>query len=239
MTGAGRGIGRAIALGLASHGANVAVHGREAADGQGTVAEIHDMRGKAKAFGADLADASGPRQLADEVVAEFGQVDILVLNASVEIRQDWLSASAPDIDLQLAVDFRSSLLLCQVLAPQMADRRWGRIIMLGSIQQTRPNPDLLVYGAAKAAQAHMAANLARHLGRQGVTVNNLSPGAIATDRNAVALSDPTYRLKVELQIPAGRLGRPEDCVGACVLLASDAGAYINGADLAVDGGWGA
>jgi NAD(P)-dependent dehydrogenase (short-subunit alcohol dehydrogenase family) len=177
--------------------------------------------------------------LAHQAEAALGGVDILVLNASYEVRGDWAGVSLADIDLQLAVNFRSSLLLCQALAPAMAQRGWGRVIGLGSIQEVKPNPALLVYAAAKAAQANMMVNLARELGPAGVTVNTLSPGAIATDRNAGALSDPDYRRRVEAQIPAGRIGQPGDCVGACLLLASDAGAYVNGAVLRVDGGWSA
>lgn len=233
ITGSSRGIGAALATALAGRGADVVVHGREASDELDTFAET--LGGKALA--ADLADAGACKDLARRAENLPGGVDILILNASYEMRADWKSVSVEDADLQMAVNFRSSLLLCQALAPGMTERGWGRIIALGSIQEVRPNPALMVYAAAKAAQANMMMNLARELGPHGVTVNTLSPGAIATDRNAGALSDPAYRQKVEAQIPAGRVGRPDDCVGACLLLASDAGAYVNGAVLRVDGGW--
>lgn len=235
VTGASRGIGAALAQALAGRGASVAVHGR--APG----AELDSMAARVGgiALAADLADAEACLDLARRAEAALGGVDILVLNASYEMRGDWKSVGLADIDLQLAVNFRSSLLLCQALAPAMAQRGWGRIIALGSIQEVMPNPALMVYAAAKGAQANMMLNLARELGPAGVTVNTLSPGAIATDRNAGALSDSAYRQKVEAQIPAGRIGQPSDCVGACLLLASDAGAYVNGAVLRVDGGWSA
>lgn len=235
VTGASRGIGAALARALAERGASVAVHGRDAG------AELNAMAAQVGgvALAADLADAQACSDLAQQAQAALGGVDILVLNASYEVRGDWKGVGLADIDLQLAVNFRSSLLLCQALAPAMAERGWGRIIGLGSIQEIRPNPALLVYAAAKAAQANMMQTLARALGPAGVTVNTLSPGAIATDRNAGVLSDPDYRGRVEAQIPAGRIGQPGDCVGACLLLASDAGAYVNGAVLRVDGGWSA
>jgi NAD(P)-dependent dehydrogenase (short-subunit alcohol dehydrogenase family) len=233
ITGSSRGIGAALATALAGRGADVVVHGREASVELDALAKT--VGGKALA--ADLADAKACKDLARRAEDLLGGVDILILNASYEMRADWKSVSVEDADLQMAVNFRSSLVLCQALAPGMTERGWGRIIALGSIQEVRPNPALMVYAAAKAAQANMMMNLARELGPHGVTVNTLSPGAIATDRNAGALSDPAYRQKVEAQIPAGRVGRPDDCVGACLLLASDAGAYVNGAVLRVDGGW--
>lgn len=235
ITGSSRGIGAALALALAERGATVAVHGRSAGDELDAMAAR--LGGKAVALAADLADARACHDLAARATNALGGVDILVLNASYEMRADWKSVSVEDADLQMAVNFRSSLILCQALAPAMTQRGWGRIIALGSIQEVRPNPALMVYAAAKAAQANMMMNLARELGPGGVTANTLSPGAIATDRNAGALSDPAYRQKVEAQIPAGRVGQPDDCVGACLLLASDAGAYVNGAVLRVDGGW--
>lgn len=235
VTGGSRGIGAALAQALAERGASVAVHGRAT----GVELDAVAARVGGVALAADLAAAEACLDLAHRADAVLGGVDILVLNASYEVRGDWKAASLADIDLQLAVNFRSSLLLCQALGPAMAGRGWGRIIALGSIQEVKPNPALMVYAAAKAAQANMMLNLARELGPAGVTVNTLSPGAIATDRNADALSDTDYRRRVEAQIPAGRIGRPDDCVGACLLLASDSGAYVNGAVLRVDGGWSA
>jgi NAD(P)-dependent dehydrogenase (short-subunit alcohol dehydrogenase family) len=233
VTGSSRGIGAALATALADRGAQVVVHGREVSD------ELDALARKVggRALAADLADAGACRDLARRAEDLLGGVDILILNASYEMRADWKAVSVEDADLQMAVNFRSSLLLCQALAPAMAERGWGRIIGLGSIQEIRPNPALLVYAAAKAAQTNMLMNLARQLGPSGVTVNNLAPGAIETDRNSAVLADPAYRANVEAQIPAGRVGRPQDCVGACLLLASEAGAYITGTTLHVDGGW--
>ncbi|MDI1364440.1 MAG: SDR family oxidoreductase [bacterium] len=233
ITGSSRGIGAALATALAGRGAEVVVHGREASDELDALANKLD----GKALAADLSDPIACKDLARRAEDLLGGVDILILNASYEMRADWKRVTVEDADLQMAVNFRSSLLLCQALSPGMTERGWGRIIALGSIQEVRPNPALMVYAAAKAAQANMMMNLARELAPHGVNVNTLSPGAIATDRNAGVLSDPTYRAKVEAQIPAGRVGQPGDCVGACLLLASDAGAYVNGAVLRVDGGW--
>jgi NAD(P)-dependent dehydrogenase (short-subunit alcohol dehydrogenase family) len=101
----------------------------------------------------------------------------------------------------------------------------------------KPNPRLIVYAALKAAQTNMMINLARQYAHRGITLNNIAPGAIGTERNAAVLDDPAYRDHVEAQIPSHRIGAPRDCVGATLLLCSDAGAYITGSTLFVDGGW--
>ncbi|MBI3507405.1 MAG: SDR family oxidoreductase [Proteobacteria bacterium] len=238
VTGSSRGIGRALALGLAQAGADCAIHDETGSDAAASVArEIAATGRRAEIFGADLADPAAPGDLIDRVAAAFGRLDILVLNASSETRRDWDSAPGAAFEREVSVNLRATIELAARAHPGMARRGWGRILLIGSIQTMKPNPRLAVYAALKAAGVNLARNLARQLGPEGITVNVLSPGAIATDRNAAVLADPAYRAKVEAQIPAGRIGEPEDCVGAALLLCSDAGRYINGSELFVDGGW--
>jgi glucose 1-dehydrogenase len=238
VTGSSRGIGRAIALGLAGCGAAVAVHcGSRKDEAEVVAAQIAASGGKSACIAAELADPSACHALVTETAACLGPIDILVLNGSTEIRQDWLEISQAEFDRQVAVNLRSSLLLLQSAVPTMAERGWGRVVSMGSIQEARPGPRLMLYAALKCAQTSMIVNLARQYAARGVTLNNLAPGAIATERNAAVLADPDYRSRVEAQIPSRRIGVPEDCVGACLLLCSDAGAYITGATLFVDGGW--
>jgi glucose 1-dehydrogenase len=238
VTGSSRGIGRAIALGLAECGAAVAVHGARRSEEAKEVAQAIASRGvRATIVAADLADPAQCRRLIPEAAGALGPVDILVLNASAEIRRDWLEIGDDDFDAQVAANFKAPLLLLQAALPAMAARGFGRVVSLGSIQEVKPNPRLAVYAALKSAQTNMIVNLARQYATSGITLNNLAPGAIATDRNAAVLADPDYRTRVEAQIPARRIGAPEDCVGACLLLCSEAGAYINGSTLFVDGGW--
>jgi len=159
-----------------------------------------------------------------------------VLNASVQIRKPWAEIAAEEFDRQVRTNFQSSLELMQLAIPRMTQRRWGRVLTVGSVQEVRPHPDMAVYAATKSAQTNLVRNIASQVAANGVTVNNLSPGVIATDRNAEALADPEYRQKILHRIPMHQEGLAEDCVGAAILLCSDAGRYITGTTLFVDGG---
>jgi glucose 1-dehydrogenase len=237
VTGARREIGRTIALALAGAGARLAIHhagtAGEAADAAAVVREIEQGGGTARAFAQDFTlDDAGHRLAA--AVAAWSPVDILVLNASVEFHEAHQAITRHHFDTQIAVNLRSPMELLQDLVPAMAARGWGRVVTIGSVQQVRPHPKMMVYAGTKAAQLNWAWNLARQFGGQGVTVNNLAPGAILTARNKVQMATEGEALKQS--IPAARLGTPDDLAGAALLLCSDAGAYINGVNLYVDGG---
>jgi glucose 1-dehydrogenase len=237
VTGARREIGRAIALGLAGAGARLAIHHagttEELSDAGAVVAEIQRMGGDATAFGEDFAQDGAGQRLAAAVTA-WSPIDILVLNASIELPEDFRAISREHFDRQIAVNLRATLELLQALVPPMAERGWGRVVTIGSVQQERPHPSMFVYAGTKAAQLSWAVSLARQFGGNGVTVNNLAPGAILTARNRDQMAVEGEALMQ--RIPVGRLGRPDDLVGAAMLLCSDAGSYINGANLFVDGG---
>jgi NAD(P)-dependent dehydrogenase (short-subunit alcohol dehydrogenase family) len=237
VTGARREIGRAIALTLSELGARIAIHhagtAEETADADAVVHEIEQAGGFARAFGQDFAADDAGRLLASAVSA-WAAVDILVLNASIELPEAYQDISRAHFDRQIAVNLRTPLELLQSLVPPMAERGWGRVLTIGSVQQMRPHPKMMVYAGTKAAQWNWMRNLARQFGGKGVTVNNLAPGAILTARNRDQMAVEGAAL-VE-RIPAGRLGHPNDLCGAAALLCSDAGAYINGVNLYVDGG---
>jgi glucose 1-dehydrogenase len=237
VTGARREIGRAIALALAELGARLAIHhagtAEETADADAVVRTIEEAGGVARAFGQDFAADDAGRLLANTVSA-WAAIDILVLNASIELPEAYQDISRTHFDRQIAVNLRTPLELLQSLVPPMAARGWGRVLTIGSVQQMRPHPKMMVYAGTKAAQWNWMRNLARQFGGKGVTVNNLAPGAILTARNRDQMAVEGAAL-VE-RIPAGRLGQPNDLCGAAALLCSDAGAYINGVNLYVDGG---
>ncbi len=237
VTGARREIGRAIALGLAGAGARLAIHHagteEEASDAAGVVREIQAMGGEASAFAQNFIHDDAGVSLAAAVSA-WADVDILVLNASIELPEDFRAITREHFDRQIAVNLRTAMELLQTLIPPMAERGWGRVLTIGSVQQERPHPAMLVYAGTKAAQLNWTRSLARQYGGQGVTVNNLAPGAILTARNREQMAVEGEALTA--RIPAGRLGTPDDLVGAAMLLCSDAGRYINGVNLFVDGG---
>jgi NAD(P)-dependent dehydrogenase (short-subunit alcohol dehydrogenase family) len=237
VTGARREIGRAIALSLAGAGARLAVHhagtAEEARDAAAVVAAITAAGGDAQAFGQNfIADDAGAHLAA--AVTAWSAVDILVLNASIELPEDWRGVSREHFDRQIAVNLRATLELLQALVPPMAHRGWGRVLMIGSIQQIMPHPAMLVYAGTKAAQQTWGLSLARQYSGNGVTVNNLAPGAILTARNRTQMA--TEGETIVRSVPAGRLGTPDDLTGAALLLCSEAGRYITGANLFVDGG---
>jgi NAD(P)-dependent dehydrogenase (short-subunit alcohol dehydrogenase family) len=237
VTGARREIGRALALALAGAGARIAVHHagtpEEATDANTVVSEIQALGVEAAPFAQDFAQDDAGHHLAAAVTA-WSPVDILVLNASIEILEDFPAVTREHFDRQIAVNLRTTMELLQDLVPAMADRGWGRVVTIGSVQQERPHPQMLVYAGTKAAQLNWALSLARQYGAKGVTVNNLAPGAILTARNRDQMV--TEGAALAQRIPVGRLGRPDDLTGAALLLCSDAGCYINGINLFVDGG---
>ncbi len=237
VTGASTGIGAEILLTLARAGADVVVHHFQDAGRAETVATQARAQGvTAHVFEADLGAADAGVEVSRAAVAALGGIDILVINAAIQILDDWQRVTRADFDRQIAVNLRSSLELLQSIVPTMTTHGWGRVLVVGSVQQVVPRPNMIVYAATKCALGSFVANLAPQLAPRGVTINTLAPGTIHTDRNAVRLADPAFAAKVVAGIPAGRVGEPRDCAGAALLLCSDAGAYITGQTLFVDGG---
>ena len=233
VTGSSRGIGRAIAILLAKCGAEVIVHGaNNITKAQETVDVITQNGGKAKAYICDLCD----REKVKNIISDIGNVDILVLNASVQIKKKWEDITVEDFDTQVNCNLLASMLLIQSATPYMREQKWGRIVTIGSVQEAKPHPDMLVYSATKTAQTNMVQSLSLQLATDGITVNNVAPGVIYTDRNVEALSDPEYAAKVTASIPVGFYGEPKDCAPMVALLCSEEGRYITGQNIFVDGG---
>lgn len=233
VTGSSRGIGRAIAIKLAKDGFEVIVHcAGNTAKAEETKAIIEKNGGKAEVIKANLCNTAETALLA----GKMGNIDALVLNASLQYRNHWEEIPLSEVQEQLNCNFVSSLMLIQAAVPNMKEKGWGRIVTVGSVQEAKPHPDMLIYFASKAAQTNMVKSLSLQLAPFGITVNNMAPGVIYTDRNIEALSDPEYAKKVTASIPVGFYGTPEDCAGTVSLLCSDGGRYITGQSIYVDGG---
>jgi len=237
VTGSSRGIGRAIAMGLAECGATVAVHGTKPAKAlDETLADVRKLSPRSVAVTGELSQPDVPARLVADVTTALGGLDILVANASIQIRKPWAEITQAEAEQQMQVNVHATLRMIQAAVPAMRAKKWGRILTIGSVQQQRPHPDMVVYAASKSAQENLVRNLAKQLGPDGITINNLAPGVILTDRNTPVLADETYAERVRSIIPLRFFGETEDCVGAALLLCSDAGRYITGVDLLVDGG---
>ncbi len=233
VTGSARGIGRAIAIALARDGYEVIISCTGvSAKALETKALIEQAGGRAEIITANLCDPEAVKTLG----AKVGNIDALVLNASLQYKTPWQEISLEACYEQLNCNFVSSMLLIQALVPYMKEQKWGRIVTIGSVQEVKPHPDMLVYSASKAAQTNMMQSLSLQLAPYGITVNNVAPGVIYTDRNIEALSDPEYAQKVTDSIPVGFYGKPEDCAGIVSLLCSEGGRYITGQSIYVDGG---
>lgn len=229
ITGSTQGIGLEIAKQFSNCGAVVYISGATSKEKiNNVVKSIPNAR-------PALCDLSHPdsAQILYEIT---GDVDILILNASIQYRKAWDQISDEEFDRQITVNFKSSLKLIQKYAPYMKEQKWGRVITVGSIQQAKPHKDMLVYAASKAAQNNMVMNLAKQLATFNITVNNIAPGVIETPRNFEALADEEYAKKVLSEIPCGYAGEAKDCAGLMLLLCSDEGKYITGENIFIDGG---
>jgi len=233
VTGASRGIGRAIAVELAGAGARVYCVSTRAGGCDDTVAACRAAGVEAKALVADVARAADVETLASAVLGEAGRLDVLVNNAGITKDGVFLRMSDADFDAVVGVNLRGAFLTCRAFARALMKAR-GRIVNVGSIIGSIGNAGQVNYAASKAGLIGLTKSLARELGSRGVTVNVVAPGFITTDMTA-ALADEV-RAAMQERTALGRLGTPEDVAAAVRFLASEAGAYVTGQVLVVDGG---
>lgn len=235
VTGASRGIGRAIALAYAAEGANVAVvyvGGKDAADATAEECRAHGV--KAIAIACDVSVYAQVESLVSQVVEEFGSVDILVNNAGITRDNLVMRMSEDDWDRVISVNLKGAFNATKLVSSLMMKARKGRIISISSVSGLMGNAGQANYAAAKAGLIGMTKSVARELAPRGVTVNAIAPGFIETDMTA-SLSDAIKTAATGV-IPARRFGQPEDIAAAVVFLASDAAGYITGECIRVDGG---
>ncbi len=229
VTGSTQGIGYAIAQILHEHGAEVYIHGaRDTVKAEKAAKSLSCDR----FITADLSEDGA----VEAIYKKTGELDIVVANASIQIRKAWTQITHEEFKEQINVNLRATLDLMQAYIPAMQRNKWGRFLVIGSVQEYRPHEQMAVYAASKCALQSLVHNVAKQVAKDGVTVNNLVPGVIVTPRNDKALADAEYAKKVLSGIPASFAGQPSDCAGAALLLCSDAGRYITGIELPIDGG---
>ncbi len=235
MTGAGRGIGHAIAVRLASEGARVACVSRTEENAKRTADELNAARGdSAKAYAVDVADHAAVQKVVAKIVEDFGKIDILVNNAG--ITRDGLAVrmSIESWDLVINTNLRGAFNFSQAVMSSMIKQRSGRIINISSVIGLIGSAGQTNYAASKAGLIGFTKSLARELASRSITVNAVAPGFIATDMTA-ELSDEIKK-GIQSQIPLGKTGEPEDIANAVAFLASAEARYITGQVICVDGG---
>jgi NAD(P)-dependent dehydrogenase (short-subunit alcohol dehydrogenase family) len=237
VTGASRGLGAAIALGLARAGADVAVTARSA-DALAQVAAAIEAQGRrALAVPGDVTVPPDIERVAKRVDHALGAIDVLVNNAGGPVFNATFLDTRPDgwarlIDLNLT----SVVTCCRIVGSQMVERRRGAVVNIGSPAGLRPWPGISAYSAAKAAVLNLTQVLAQEWARSGVRVNMVTPGWIRTEVNAAFTTNERAAGEIAKDIPVGRWGNVDDVVGAVVFLASEAAAYVTGVNVPVDGG---
>jgi NAD(P)-dependent dehydrogenase (short-subunit alcohol dehydrogenase family) len=239
VTGSSRGIGRAIALRLAEHGARVVISSRKQDACEAVVQEINAAHGagRAIAIAAPISSKPALQALVDAALAAFGRIDTLVCNAASNPYYGPMGGIS-DEQFRKILDNNviSNHWLIQMCLPQMLARQAGSIVIVSSIGGLRGSTSIGAYNISKAADFQLARNLAHELGPQGVRVNCIAPGLVRTDFARALWEDPAVLAKVTKDFPMRRIGEPDEIAGAAVYLASPASSYMTGQALVCDGG---
>ncbi len=236
VTGGSKGLGKAMARGFAEAGADIAICSRNPAELEAALAEIlADTPRRGVWFEADLSQRGAAQTLVEKVQAELGPIDILVNNAGTNVPEDVANITDAAWDQVVELNLSSCMALTRAVVPGMKERGWGRIIHISSIMALSSKAGRSVYSATKAALVGMARAMALDLGPAGITVNCLAPGPFLTDLPGSLLSDAEKQAFAN-GTALGRWGEPHELAGPALLLASEAGSYITGETLVVDGG---
>jgi NAD(P)-dependent dehydrogenase (short-subunit alcohol dehydrogenase family) len=237
ITGSTRGIGLAIAQRMAEFGAHVVVSSRKEDACARVADEIVRAGGSAFAIPANISDKTALQALVDRTLAKWGKIDILVCNAAINPHfGPMLTIEDSAFDKIMASNVRSNLWLCNMVIPQMAQRKDGAVVIISSIAGLKGNEKLGAYGISKAADFQLVRNLAVEWGASNVRINAIAPSIVRTDFARALWENPETYADAIARYPLGRIGEPDDVAGAAIFLASRAGAFVTGQVIVVDGG---
>jgi NAD(P)-dependent dehydrogenase (short-subunit alcohol dehydrogenase family) len=237
VTGASRGLGRGLAIGLAEYGADLALTARAEADLEQTAAEATKHGVRVATFLADLSRPPAIDALVERALQTFGRIDVLVNNAGISgDEKPFLETTAEDWDRVLAVDLRGPALLARAVARSMVERQQGCIVNIASIGAIHPLPSLTAYCASKAGLVQLTRVMAVELARHNVRVNAICPGYFGTPMNEAFFASAKGQQLINRSIPMRRLGEPDELVASVALLASDASSFMTGSVVVIDGG---
>ena len=236
VTGASAGLGRAIAIGLAEAGADVACHGNSRSP-EATCDAVTKTGRAAFAVTGDLADSTTPQKLIDDTLDRFGRIDILVNDAGTIRRAPAVDYSEADWAIVIQVNLSAVFRLSQLAGRQMIAQGKGKIVNIASLLSFQGGITVPAYAASKGGVAQLTKALSNEWAGKGINVNAIAPGYMRTDNTKALQQDETRNRQILERIPAGRWGEPSDLAGAAVFLSSPASDYVNGEVLTVDGGW--
>ncbi len=237
VTGASRGLGKAMAVALAAEGARVALVSRNENDLERVADEIAGAGGEAAVFVTDVASDQQVRETVTRIIARFGTVNILINNAGLAVRKPVTELTADEWRAVIETNVSSVFLMCHTLVPYMKGQGYGRILNIASTMASVSLPNRTAYSASKSALLGFTRSLAQELAADRITVNTISPGLFATELARPITENPEMLSQFLANIPLNRPGNPEEVGQLAVYLCSEAAGYITGTDILIDGGW--